>query len=96
MVDFYIGTMGFSYKDWAGAFYPPGISPREYLTFYSRIFNAVEIDSTFYGTPKAGSVERWREGSPEGFRICLKVPRSITHDAGLVGVDDEMMKFVHT
>jgi uncharacterized protein YecE (DUF72 family) len=96
MVDFYIGTMGFSYKDWAGAFYPPGIFPREYLTFYSRIFNAVEIDSTFYGTPKAGSIERWREGSPEGFRICLKVPRSITHDAGLIGVDDEMVEFVHT
>jgi uncharacterized protein YecE (DUF72 family) len=94
MVDFYIGTMGFSYKDWAGSFYPQKLSPRDYLSYYSRIFDAVEIDSTFYGTPKAGSVARWRENSPDDFRICVKVPRSITHDAGLVDVYDEMMAFI--
>jgi uncharacterized protein YecE (DUF72 family) len=96
MVDYFIGTMGFAYKDWAGAFYPQGLSSQEYLSFYSRIFNAVEIDSTFYGTPKVGSVVRWRENSPEGFKICVKVPRSITHDAGLVDVDNEMIAFIQT
>lgn len=96
MVDFYIGTMGFSYKDWAGAFYPQGLSSREYLSYYSRIFNAVEIDSTFYGTPKTGTVARWRENSPDGFKICVKVPRSITHEAGLVGVNNEMTEFIRT
>ena len=75
MVDYYIGTMGFSYKDWAGAFYPPGVAARDYLPHYSRIFNTVEIDSTFYGTPKPGSVIRWRDQSPDGFNICLKVPQ---------------------
>ena len=96
MVDFYIGTMGFSYKDWAGAFYPQGLASREYLTYYSRKFNAVEIDSTFYGIPKIGSVYRWRDNSPEGFKISVKVPRAITHEAGLVGVNEEMIEFIHT
>lgn len=96
MVDFYVGTMGFSYKDWAGAFYSQGLDSREYLSYYSRIFNAVEIDSTFYGTPKIGSVYRWRDSSPEGFKISVKVPRSITHEAGLVGVHLEMVEFIQT
>ena len=96
MVDYYIGTMGFSYKDWAGAFYPQGLASREYLSYYSRIFNAVEIDSTFYGTPKIGSVYRWRDNSPEGFKISVKVPRSITHESGLVGVNEEMIDFIQT
>jgi uncharacterized protein YecE (DUF72 family) len=96
MVDFFIGTMGFSYKDWTGAFYPQGLPARDYLSYYSKIFNAVEIDSTFYGTPKVGSVYRWRDNSPEGFKISVKVPRSVTHVAGLVGVNDEMIEFIRT
>ena len=94
MVDYYIGTMGFSYKDWAGAFYPPGVAARDYLPHYSRIFNSVEIDSTFYGTPKPGSVIRWCDQSPDDFKICLKVPRSITHEAGLVNVENDMAGFL--
>lgn len=93
MVDFYIGTMGFSYRDWAGPFYPPGLPVSEFLSYYNRIFNAVEIDSTFYGTPSLTSVIRWRESTANKFRICLKVPRVITHDSGLVGADEEMVRF---
>jgi len=96
MTDYYIGTMGFSYKDWAGSFYPPGVNARDYLVHYSRVFNAVEIDSTFYGIPKPSSIDRWREQSPDDFKICLKVPRSITHEAGLMGVQGEMGRFIQT
>ena len=93
MVDYFIGTMGFSYKEWAGTFYPTGLRSADYLTYYSQIFNAVEIDSTFYGVPKISSVTRWREQSPEDFKICLKVPRSITHESGLVNVGRELDSF---
>jgi uncharacterized protein YecE (DUF72 family) len=65
------------------------------LAYYSRIFNAVEIDSTFYGIPKPGSVIRWRDQSSNDFKICLKVPRSITHEAGLVNVEEEMAGFLN-
>lgn len=94
MTDYYIGTMGFSYKDWAGSFYPPGVNARDYLVHYSRVFNAVEIDSTFYGIPKPSSIVRWRDQSPGEFKICVKVPRSITHEAGLVDTQREMDSFI--
>ena len=94
MVDYYIGTMGFSYQDWSGAFYPNGLTGRDFRSYYSRIFNAVEIDSTFYGTPRRESVVRWKEVTPDGFRICIKVPRSITHDAELIDVYNEMIAFI--
>jgi len=94
MVDYYIGTMGFSYQEWSGAFYPKGLAGRDFLSYYSHIFNAVEIDSTFYGTPRRESVMRWKEAVPDGFRICVKVPRSITHDAKLVDIYKEMVAFI--
>lgn len=96
MVDYYIGTMGFSYKEWVGALYPKGLAARDYLSFYSRIFNAVEIDSTFYGIPRREAVNRWKESTPKGFKVCVKVPREITHEAGLVNVDKEMLRFIDT
>ena len=94
MIDYYIGTMGFSYKDWAGTFYPKGLAMRDYLSYYSRIFNAVEIDSTFYGIPSREAVNRWKDRTPKEFKVCVKVPREITHDAGLVNIDNEMIRFV--
>jgi uncharacterized protein YecE (DUF72 family) len=96
VVDYYIGTMGFSYRDWEGVFYPPGISASDYLTYYGRIFNAVEIDSTFYGTPRRGTVIRWRESTPVGFKICVKVPRVITHESGLADRHVEMQEFLES
>jgi uncharacterized protein YecE (DUF72 family) len=94
MDNWYIGTMGFSYKDWVGVFYPAEMDSRNYLAYYSRIFNAVEIDSTFYGTPRIEIVKHWAATTANGFKFCLKVPRVITHDAGLVGVRDMLVEFV--
>jgi uncharacterized protein YecE (DUF72 family) len=56
MINWHIGTMGFSYKDWTGGFYPAEMSARNYLAYYSRIFNTVEIDSTFYGIPRVETI----------------------------------------
>jgi uncharacterized protein YecE (DUF72 family) len=96
MIDYFIGTMGFSYRDRAGPFYPQGLPARDYLSYYGRIFNAVEIDSTFYGIPRRGTVIRWRETTPQEFKICVKVPRSITHEAGLVDSLTEMNMFIES
>jgi uncharacterized protein YecE (DUF72 family) len=46
MAEFFIGTSGYSYKDWEGEFYPGNISASQYLGFYSRHFNTVEVNST--------------------------------------------------
>jgi uncharacterized protein YecE (DUF72 family) len=96
MTEWYLGTMGFSYKDWVGPFYPADLPSREFLTYYSRIFHAAEIDSTFYGAPKPESVQRWSSQTPEGYRFCIKAPRLITHELGLVGAESLMAEFVQT
>jgi uncharacterized protein YecE (DUF72 family) len=83
MNNWYVGTMGFGYKPWQGTFYPDKLPKTGQLPYYAGVFNALEMDSTFYGTPKADSVERWREATPEGFKFCPKAPREITHDLRL-------------
>ena len=95
-MDWYFGTMGFSWKDWQGVFYPEGIESRDFLAYYSRYFNAVEIDSTFYGIPRESYVKRWAEVTKLGFKICAKTPKAITHEKVLVDVQDETRAFLNT
>lgn len=94
MTGWYVGTMGFSYMDWNSVFYPTKMEARNYLSYYSRIFNCVEIDSTFYGMPKEEIVQRWAAVTPPGFKFCLKVPRAITHEAGLLNVHAALAEFL--
>jgi uncharacterized protein YecE (DUF72 family) len=83
MPDWRIGTMGFSYADWAGVFYPKGTKPGDYLAHYARHFNAVELDTTFHAVPPIDRVRTWAEVTPDAFRFCPKTPKSITHDPDL-------------
>lgn len=86
---FSAGCQGWNYEDWitpAGGehvFYPPGTKSPEMLELYSRVFDTVEVDSTFYASPSAKTFESWRERSSDGFRFSLKMPREITHELRL-------------
>ena len=93
-ISLYLGTMGFSYRDWDEAFYPAGMDSKDFLNYYSRIFNSVEIDSTFYGTPKKSTVQRWSNETPEAFKFSLKVPNIITHELGLTNAWGLMAEFL--
>lgn len=93
-MNWYIGTMGFSYSDWIDVCYPSGISSQKYLAFYSRIFNSVEIDSTFYGTPRIETVQRWKQLTPPSFKICVKLPKVVTHELVLINVAGLMYEFL--
>ena len=92
----YLGTVGFGYKQWNGVFYPAGMKPDRYLSFYANYFNSVEIDSSFYGTPKAATVDKWARAVPADFKFCPKTPQQITHDSRLHGVADDMRHFAET
>lgn len=95
-LDWHLGTMGFGYEDWVGVFYPEGLRKRDYLSYYSDFFNAVEMDSTFYGTPRAEVVQRWAQLTPASFIFCPKMPRTITHDLRLEGAAEETAAFLET
>lgn len=75
----YVGTSGFSYKEWKGTFYPPDLPAKRMLSFYGERFPAVEINNTFYRMPKTSVLEAWAAEVPAGFRFALKAPQRITH-----------------
>ena len=80
-----VGTCGFGYPEWRGRFYPPELGPGEWLGFYAQVFEAVELDGTFYRPPEAAQVAVWAEALPDRFAVAAKVPRAITHEARLEG-----------
>lgn len=92
--DIYLGTQGFSFDDWVGPFYPEGTARNQYLEAYAQHFPIVEIDSTFYGTPRATTVQGWRERTPDTFLFSAKFPRLITHDKKLEGALGDAEAFI--
>jgi len=75
-----IGCSGWNYAHWRhGVFYPPRCAARNWLRFYARHFDTVELNMTFYRLPKPAAVARWVTESPEEFLFAVKVSRYITH-----------------
>lgn len=75
----YVGTSGYSFPDWVGPFYPPGLASREMLSFYGKHFRAVEINSTYYRIPPPLAMEHMAERTPPGFRFTVKLHGDHTH-----------------
>jgi uncharacterized protein YecE (DUF72 family) len=97
MMNWYVGTMGFAYEPWRnGVFYPAGMGQKQFLGYYSQRFNAVEMDSTFYGIPSAATVQKWTAVTTPGFKISPKTPREITHDLRLGDSLAQMATFLDT
>jgi uncharacterized protein YecE (DUF72 family) len=92
----YLGTCAFTATGWNGAFYPKGMKPADYLSFYSDHFDTVEIDSTFYGCPAPKTVTDWHDKTSSAFIFSAKVPQSVTHEKVLVGCQEEFETFVRT
>ena len=90
------GTSAFTAAGWEGTFYPVGMKAAEYLRFYATRFRTVEVDSTFYGTPKPERVRAWYDRTPANFVFAVKVPQAITHEKVLVDCDAEMDEFLQT
>ncbi len=88
-----IGCSGWSYKDWQGIFYPRGLAAKDYLGYYAKVFNCVEIDSSFYRIPNQFMVNQWRNNTPEGFVFSPKLPKKITHENKLKGSESTLVYF---
>ena len=91
----YLGTSGWSYKEWIGPFYTK--MDKSMLRAYSNVFKTVEIDSTFYRYPTKGTVMGWARYSPEGFIFAAKLPGLITHEKKLdlaKGIEMDLETFI--
>jgi uncharacterized protein YecE (DUF72 family) len=75
----HIGTSGWVYKHWKGRFYPAEVRERDWLAFYAKHFDIVELNNTFYRLPPESAVDAWRDTTPSKFRFAVKGSRFITH-----------------
>lgn len=75
----YIGTSGWHYDHWKGAFYPMDLSSKKYLDYYIKYFTSVEINRTFYSLPKKEVFKNYAKKVPDDFIFSVKASRFITH-----------------
>lgn len=93
---FRFGTLGYSYADWQGPFYPAGMGSPQWLSFYASRFDAVEMNTTFHAQPTEGRVRGWASKVGPGFSFAVKTPRAITHDNPISQAVSPMADFVAT
>jgi len=95
LTELLIGTSGWSYNEWAGVFYPT--SGTNKLSFYSKVYNTAEVDSSFYAFPSKGLVQGWARYTPESFVFSVKLPQLLTHEKKLdlgKGVEADLIRFL--
>ncbi len=85
----FVGTSGYSYKEWKGPFYPEKLAQPKMLEYYSRQLSSVEINNTFYRLPQRNVLIGWSAQTPASFRFVLKASRRITHFKRLKAPFDE-------
>jgi uncharacterized protein YecE (DUF72 family) len=76
-LDYFIGTSGYYYPQWRENFYKG--KPAQWLSEYSRVFNSVELNGTFYRLPKVHALKKQADQTPDNFRFSVKASRYITH-----------------
>lgn len=82
MPKYYIGTAGWSYKDWVPSFYPKNQSAGfDWLQFYSHYFNCVEVNSTYYTFISPKIVDGWirKISDTKDFLFTIKLHQDFTH-----------------
>lgn len=93
-MNLYIGTSGYSYKEWKGSFYPEKLSAKKMLAFYGGQFRSVEINSSFRRMPDPSVLEAWASEVPVDFKFVLKAPQQITHFQRLKNSEETVAKFL--
>ena len=70
-----VGTSGFAYPGWSPRFYPAGLKADGFLAHYAARLDAVELNNTYYQSPKADKIDLWLAATPETFRFAVKAQR---------------------
>jgi uncharacterized protein YecE (DUF72 family) len=92
----WVGTSGYNYPEWKGSFYPETLPAAKMLPYYAERFPTVEINYTFYRAPNEKILDGWSKATPDRFKLTLKAPRRITHDARLRDCGDRVRQFLET
>lgn len=92
----YVGTSGYSYKEWKGSFYPEKLPAKDMLSYYASRLQSVELNNTFYRLPQKSMVESWKAQVPDEFRFSVKASQRITHFKRLKDAGDETRFMLET
>ncbi len=95
-MQFLAGTSAFTAAGWEASFYPAGMKPAEYLSYYATKFDTVELDNTFYRIPALATVQGWYAKTPPGFVFAAKIPQIITHEKVLEDCEEDLHYFLRT
>ena len=74
-----IGCSGYYYPNWRNKFYPQGLPPKNWLEYYSSVFNTIELNGTFYRTPKLTDLKKYADVTKDDFTFSVKMSKYITH-----------------
>lgn len=90
----YVGTSGWQYRDWQGGFYPKKVPVSDWLEYYSKHFNTVEVNATFYHQMKPSTFAGWAVKVPTTFVFSVKANRFITHIKRLLDCDEPLKRLL--
>lgn len=91
----YVGCPEWGKKEWVGRFYPTGTQEKDFLYAYARLFNCIELNTTYYQIPSIAQIQKWRATAGPGFKFCPKFPQFITHVQRLVNCMPETIAFIN-
>lgn len=93
----FIGGPIWANKQYVGKIYPSAAKERDFLHYYTRQFNTIELNLTHYQIPTSGMIDKWRAEATVGFVYCPKFPQIISHErmlAGAGGLTDEFVNAI--
>ena len=77
-----LGTSGYDYPEWKGIFYPDDLKRKDFLSYYSTQFNALELNNTFYNMPTSERMLSFYDRSEGRLSFSVKANRLLTHEVG--------------
>jgi uncharacterized protein YecE (DUF72 family) len=90
----WVGTSGWQYADWRGAFYPAELPQRRWLEHYAGAFPTVEVNNAFYRLPERATFADWAGRTPANFVVSVKMSRYLTHVRRLLGPAEPVARFL--
>jgi uncharacterized protein YecE (DUF72 family) len=88
-----IGVGGWSYQPWRSRFYPEDLPQTRELEYASNLLTSIEINSTFYGSQKPATFQKWHDETPKTFVFAVKGPMFVTHRRVLAGAGSSIDRF---
>lgn len=88
-----IGLPIWADKTWKGKLYPQNAKDNEFLYYYARQFNCIELNQSLYKMPDVKTMREWKDSCPDGFKFFPKFHQSISHERKLIGAAEPTAQF---